>query len=212
MKKAILTVVAVLGFSVLANSQTGFFVGGEIGLNTHKTSFAPYENGKYIEESSESEYSLILNPSFGFSLGEDWEMGAGLELELGEEDCTNVGGFVYGRRYFGLTDRLSWYVDAGVEFCHYKELAYDQYNRENTMELFIEPGLDFSINDHWGFDLTFDFMSLCYDVTWDATFDEDMNPCIGKETSRDFGFNCGLEPGSLHDMSKAVSISLFYLF
>lgn len=224
MKKNIIVLAAACCFSVFANAQ-GFFIGGSIGAGTNvqKNSEYNYAEKKYgTQETIDESYSFRFEPDFGYTINDDWEIGAGLSFELEKfktEDLKNnfFGSYIYGRRYFGLTDNLSWFVDAGVEFGLDKSEEYNssdslEISKGKSLAIFIEPGLSYEINDHWCVDLTFSFLSLSYGFTWNELLDENDNPYGPKcfNQGLDFGFTTA--PGSIHDLSECISVSLTYSF
>ena len=219
MKKAIMTFAAILGFSVLANAQeVGFFIGGDLNFNKDLTKTTPFNDGKFDKEEATCDYTYFtFAPTIGISLDETWELGLSLGIDnynnkTSDENTKSYSAELYGSRYFDLTDKLSWFVETGVDFSHTMELAEEEYAKEKALGFYIEPGLCYSLSDHWSLELSFDFLGLSYDMCWNEALDEDKNPSGDKEFYQSFNFGCTTFPGSLHDLSRTVGLSLYYEF
>lgn len=218
MKKAIMTFAAILGFSVMANAEVGFFIGGDLNYKTHTVKTTPFNDGKFEKERTTWEYKdFAIAPTIGISIDETWEIGLSFGIEnyndkTYEENSKAYSAELYGSRYFDLTDKLSWFVEAGVEFTHSMELAEEEYAKERMLDFYIEPGLCYSLSDHWSLELSFDFLGLSYNMYWDEALDDAKNPIDDKKFYKNFDFGCTTSPGNMHELSEAVGLSLFYEF
>ncbi len=230
MKKLVLILTAVLGISSLANAQ-GFFIGGSLGFGSENNEHQYYINGSYGDKDTDKdENSFSFAPTVGYTFNDNWEMALAFDFSVDKnklDDNINTPEkdktfeiALSGRRYFELSDRFNWYVDASLSFSketdeNFKKNlgkidGYTEYDK--NFGLYIVPGIDYEINDHWSVDMNFDFVSLSYNIRKYNTEDIDGNPLYSKGTDKSFNFGGTTEPGSIHELTELISLGFYYTF
>lgn len=224
MKKTLLFAAA-MAVSCFANAQ--FFVGGEFNFTSGTNNTRLFDGDKFDgSEMDDGASSFYFAPYVGTAIGEDWEVGVGIgigtEVEkekdyfTGEIENTKaclLGLGAYARRYFSLGERLSWYVDAGVEFDRSLSEAGAGYVKGHDMSLYMNPGFYFDINDHWGLDIAINYLCLSWDHEWQSDLDNDKKICADGGYSQELNFGASTNFGSIHDFATdGVTLSVCYNF
>lgn len=142
MKKFILTaIVAVIAVS--ANAQ--MWIGGEIGLNTVKTSF----DGTELSKNS----NVKVLPEIGYSLNENWDVAVCLGYEHAEGtqiagvkvNCANSFAInPYARYTYAKVGDLKFFVDGGFTYGFVHEQGVD--DNLNLWNVGLKPGLAYSLS------------------------------------------------------------------
>ena len=232
MKKSVLILTAVLGISSLANAQ-GFFIGGSLGFGSDNYKYQYYNSisESYGDETTSNDMgNFSFAPTVGYTFNDNWEMALAFDFSVTKDKLDNeydapekektFGVALSGRRYFALSDKFNWYVDASLYFSKDSEedFSKDMGKIEGTTDyrknfgLYIVPGIDYEINDHWSVDLNFDFVSLSYNIRKYNTENYDGNPCGSKSTSKSLGFGGTTETGSILDTADMISLGFYYTF
>ena len=203
MKKSLLALIFAAAFVVPALAEN-MWVGGSFGYNSQNDS---YDGGDYKYSTT----SWSIEPEFGYSLNEKWDIGVHLEYAsaqgvdkiLGFElfwddqvDTTEMGIAPFARfhvaKIAGVDVMLkgSVFYVSGEAKVPYAKVDYTGYG------VSIAPVISYSINETWSIGATLNFAELAFVHTESDDYDD--------YKSDKFGFN--LNDGSL------ISIGFSYHF
>lgn len=232
MKKSVLILTAVFGISSLASAQ-GFFIGGSLGFGSNSYKYQNYNStsGSFDDEKTSTDKgSFSFAPTVGYTLNDDWEISATFKFRTDkdklddeyyapEKDKT-FGVALSGRRYFELSDKFNWYVDASLYFSKESDEEFSKSmgkiegytNYTKDFGLYIVPGIDYEISDHWSVDMDFNFISLGYGIRKYNSEDVDGNPCYSKGTSKSLDFGGTTETGTILGTADMIKLGFYYTF
>lgn len=169
MKKVFLTL-ALLLTTMVASAQ--FYVGGGLGVN--KT-----ENG------DAEETVITVSPEIGYTINEDWTIGAALMFDWTKDVSTQYGISPYVRYNIFKAGKFSVFADGAVELGY---IDYETADGDFAWGAGIKPGVGYQLTDKF---------SICAHIGW-----------IGY---RDYGDIAGEETTISVDGTD-LSFSLYYSF
>lgn len=222
--KKISMLFAALAVTCAAHAQ--FSLSGSFGLygNTNKTRIE--NDGEFTDtRKNGGDKGFAFSPAIGYSFGDCYE--AGLILSVSRETETtrimsdlydeHTFGFesaLYCRRYFDLTDRLSFFAEAQGFWNIEKGTVddYDGFSRETNIGISVIPGLSYSLGEHWSVESYFGFAGLEWNNNYTADFDEDKKVSGNGTYKSSFNFGGTSELESVLDLLGSVSIGLCYEF
>lgn len=210
MKKSLLALLFAVALAVPALAEN-MWVGGSFGYNSGNSKIE-YPGG----EETMSSTSWSIEPEFGYSLNEKWDIGLDLAY-ASKQGVTDLCGFdvkdifeISGvdTKEFGIAPFARFHVAqiAGIDVMFKGSIFYvsgeakyrDVKADYKAYGIKIAPVISYSINETWSIDATLNFAELSYTH---AELDDD-SPYDPK--SDNFGFN--LNDGSL------ISIGFSYHF
>ncbi|MCQ2095534.1 MAG: porin family protein [Bacteroidaceae bacterium] len=141
--KKIFTLVALMCAATTIYAQD-IFVGGGLGYTSEKTN----ESGRIKNLEFTPEIGFMFNERNSFILG----LGYGYCKDGGDE-LHKVSLLPYYEHSIPLTDKLSFNLDLGLEFCRV-------CGEENLVDVWGAVGLEYMLNDHWSTSLNADVFSI----------------------------------------------------
>ncbi len=223
--KKIALLVAAMAVSSLASAQ--FCISGKFGIindsqNTRLLNGDKFD-GNYQDR---NDFEWAFAPCIGY-LFEDYEVGVSLSLgsytatrrhilsdNLYDQTTASWGLGAYGRYYFGLTDRLSFFSEVDINFSSdkYTVEGEDDYSKSKFLTAYLVPGLSFDINEHWSVESYFSFLNLSWNNEWENSYDEDgkLNSDGTYGSEFNFAITSGLD--SVMDLLNQISIGVCYTF
>lgn len=145
MKKSIISLLLTLA-TLTANAQ--IWLGGEIGVNTNKTTLG--------SDKISSSSSIEISPEIGYNLNDRWAVALRLgythlnnhEVQLinitTTGNCNQYSIEPFARYTVLHTDKISFFIDGGV---HYKALYKADYDAPlNTIGADIRPGISVALS------------------------------------------------------------------
>ena len=141
MKKLMLTIAAAL-LVVAASAQTKFYVGGSVGYSS-----LAYDGGTKTS-------SLTFLPEFGYVLNPNMAVGAelGYESVSDKDDDVTYGTFTFAP-YFRYTflsfGNVSLFGDGVLSYKRGSTKYDDDTYNNNTIGISVQPGIAYSLNEHF---------------------------------------------------------------
>ena len=212
---------AVVAFAVQANAQ--FTVSLEVDLDNDSRSDLINSGGKYDHSNLRiSDTYCEITPSVGYEL-EDWEVGVELGIiggksvhrdyltgDLVTDKVSGISPCVYGRRNFGITDRLNLFAECNLGLTIQKDKAEDgSYDKTTSLNLSIYPGVSYKQTDQFVLESFFSYTKFDWGTSRTSSFDNngDLN---GNGTSRTY---CTLIPlDNFRDFLYGINFGISYCF
>lgn len=222
--KKLSMIFAALAFTCAANAQLS--LSGSFGIYNASNNTRLENNGKFDGQRHNSGLTGIkFSPAIGWAFSEDFEAGLILDVtsgkvttrQMGSLHDNNVSGLnaaLYGRRYFGLTDRFSLFAEAqlygGIE--KETEEGTKAFSKSNEWGISLAPGFSFSLSEHWSIESYITFIGLDWNNSYTADFDEDKKVDGNGTYNSTFNFGGSTERESFSDLLDGITIGLCYEF
>lgn len=219
--KKVAVIMALAAFAVQANAQ--FSVSLKVDIDNDSRSNLINNGGKY--DNSELriyDSSFEFAPSFGYELDE-WEVGVEVGIyhstyksrnymtgDLDNDKTFSFSPSVYGRRNFGLTDKLNLFAECKLGMSFDKDTdPVNDYDKSFGVFLSAYPGLSYQLTDNFVLEAFFNYPQLYFYTGRTSYYDSNDN-LVGDGSSRTYFV---LRPiDNFRDLMYGISLGITYCF